>query len=505
MRTPFLRGLKRLYIRSKQEATLESTPEAPISRRDFLKAATLTAAVSSVPALAQKRKVTERVVIVGGGVAGLTCAYRLKQQGIHADIYEASDRLGGRMFSVYNTFDMNEVVELGGELVDSGHEELITLTEELGLHLTDLKAAEKGLKSEDWFFGGKRYTERDLLRMFKPIAERIDRDLENVDLDTVNYKNPGGAEPLDWVSIPDYLAPIEADQVMKDMLALAYTTEYGLDASEQSATNLLYLIGTDPKSWQIYGESDEAYHIKEGSGAVPRRLAQRTNNQIQVGRVLERVSKTSSNRYKLDFKNGPSVYADHVVFTIPFSVMRLLDIQIDLPPAKRQAIQELGYGTNSKLMAAFETPIWRTQYGFSGSTYSDLPFQTSWETTRGQNTKGAVLTRFTGGTLGVKSGEGSPLEQGALFVEQMETLYPGIQSVYTGSAVRMHWPTKPHQLGSYSCYRIGQFTSIRGAEGERLGRLYFAGEHTSLFAQGYMEGAVESGNRVAREVLKAIR
>ncbi|GGJ46232.1 flavin monoamine oxidase family protein [Deinococcus roseus] len=504
MRTPFLRELQRLYARSKQEH--QEPAENTITRRDFLKAATVTVAATAAPAaLAKTRKVSERVVIVGGGTAGLTCAYRLWQEGIHADIYEASSRLGGRMFSAYNTFGMNEVIELGGELVDSGHEELIDLTKELGLHLTDLKAAEKGLKSEDWYFGGKRYSEKDLMRMFRPIARKIDADLENVDLDVVSYKHPGGAEPLDNVSISEYLDPIETDQVMKDMLALAYTTEYGLDASEQSATNLLYLIGTDPKFWQIYGESDEAYHITEGSGAVPRKLSQKVNAQIHVGRVLTRISKTSTARYQLDFQSGPSVYADHVVFAIPFSVMRHLDIKIDLPPAKRRAIDELGYGTNSKLMAAFTTPIWKTKYGYSGSTYSDLPFQTSWDTTRGQKVQGAVLTRFTGGTIGLQSGEGTPEEQAFDFVQQIETLYPGLQQAYTGNAVRMHWPSKPFQQGSYASYLVGQFTGIRGAEGERLGRLYFAGEHTSAFAQGYMEGAVESGNRVAREVLKFIK
>ena len=509
MRTPFLQELRKLYSRVRQEETGGQNGtglDGPVSRRDFLKAATVTAAATALPAaLAKPRKVSERVVIIGAGVAGLTCAYRLMQQGIHADVYEASSRVGGRMFSAYNTFGMNEVIELGGELIDSGHENLLALIKEMGLHLTDLEAADQGLHEDDWFFGGQHYTNGDLLKMFGPIARKIDQDLENVDLDEVSYRNPGGAEPLDLVSITGYLENIETDAVIKDMLTLAYTTEYGLEASEQSATNLLYLIGTDSKTFELYGESDEKYHIREGNGALPKRLAQKVNPQIHVGRALERVSKTAAGRYQLEFRNAPTVYSDHIVFAIPFSVMRHLDIRISLPEVKRRAIDELGYGTNSKLMAAFEAPIWRTRYRFNGSTYTDLPFQTSWESTRGQHVKGAVMTRFTGGLEGERSGEGSPLDQAAAFVQQMETLYPGIQGVYTGEAVRMHWPTKPFQLGSYSCYLTGQFTGIRGAEGERVGRLYFAGEHTSPYAQGYMEGAAESGNRVAAEVLKFIK
>jgi monoamine oxidase len=148
--------------------------------------------------------------------------------------------------------------------------------------------------------------------------------------------------------------------------------------------------------------------------------------------------------------------------------------------------------------------VWRQRHGYNGNTFTDEPFQTTWETSRGQKTSGAVLTRFTGGDIGMHSADLTLHEDAKQFITQFEKLYPGVSQSFLEKAVRMHWPTRAYQWGSYACYLVGQFTGLRGAEGEAVGHLYFAGEHTSLLAQGYMEGAVESGERVAKEVLAAL-
>ncbi|WP_373290938.1 FAD-dependent oxidoreductase [Deinococcus radiotolerans] len=84
----------------------------------------------------------------------------------------------------------------------------------------------------------------------------------------------------------------------------------------------------------------------------------------------------------------------------------------------------------------------------------------------------------------------------------MEGLWPGLLAARSAEApVRAYWPGNPFVLASYACYRVGQWTTIAGAEAEASGRLHFCGEHTSLDYQGYMEGGVESAERVVGEVL----
>jgi monoamine oxidase len=99
-------------------------------------------------------------------------------------------------------------------------------------------------------------------------------------------------------------------------------------------------------------------------------------------------------------------------------------------------------------------------------------------------------------------GEGTPEEHAAHFVSSLDTIFPGTAAAHTKQAVRFHWPSSPFSLGSYACYKPGQYTTIAGAEGEAVGGLHFAGEHTSLDFQGFMNGASESGERVTREILR---
>src|SRR5205809_6558085 len=135
---------------------LERLEEAAWSRRRFLRTAvTATAGAAITPLLAQCDCACEppRVVIVGAGVAGLVCAYRLQQSGVPSRVIEASTRVGGRMFSLRNSFPDNQVAELGGELIDSEHKSLRNLAKELGLTLTDL-AYDHGSKGHVYHFDG---------------------------------------------------------------------------------------------------------------------------------------------------------------------------------------------------------------------------------------------------------------------------------------------------------------------------------------------------------------
>jgi len=115
------------------------------------------------------------------------------------------------------------------------------------------------------------------------------------------------------------------------------------------------------------------------------------------------------------------------------------------------------------------------------------------------------MTSFTGGRLGVDVGNGSAPQQGDRFARELDVLFPGVPAAYTGDAVRFHWPSARWFHGSYGCYEPGAYTSDVGSEAEPMGNLHFCGEHTSTEAQGYLEGAVAFGERVAREIRQGVR
>jgi monoamine oxidase len=259
--------------------------------------------------------------------------------------------------------------------------------------------------------------------------------------------------------------------------------------------------------FEIFGESDERYKVRGGNQQITDRLAQMMASQIHREHRLVAI-REGTRGYRLTFERAGGgqveVQADFVLLTLPFTLLREVDIQVALPPVKRRAIDELGYGTNAKLILGFARRFWRDQ-GWNGDFFTDEPFQSGWDSSRLQVGSAGSLTLFLGGTPGVQVGQGTPHSQAAAFLPGVERLFPGATTHYTGNAVRFHWPSYPYAKGSYSCWKVGQYTSIAGAEFEPVGRLFFAGEHTSIDYQGYMNGGAETGRRAARLIRQQIR
>jgi monoamine oxidase len=306
------------------------------------------------------------------------------------------------------------------------------------------------------------------------------------------------------MTMAEWLTGAGASGWFYELLDVGYTTEYGLDIAEQSPWNLLMLIDTNPDPFRIFGDSDERFHLRGGNDLLPTRLAEKLAGKIETEHKLVALGQGADGRYRLTFDRAGGgsreVSAARVVLTLPFTMLREVAIDVELPPVKQKAIAELGYGTNAKLMVGFSERLWRTQGGSNGSVLSDLPFQLTWESTRLQPGKAGILVFYSGGKSGVEVGQGTPEQQSERLTRELERVFPGVAALRIGEA-RFHWPTFPWMKGSYACYRPGQWTSICGAEGERVGNLHFAGEHTSLDFQGYMEGGAESGARAAHEIL----
>lgn len=476
------------------------------SRRAFLRTSALAmagaVAACAKPLLPQDSDA--EVVVVGAGIAGLTAAYRLHQANVGVRVYEAQNRIGGRMFSLRNHFPDNQVVELGAELIDTDHTHMRALCSELGLTLDDFEQHQPELARSVWYFEGRRYSDREVVRAFTPIAAAIRRDLATIGDGDITYRTPQGAEALDRESLSAWFDRHGVSGWIRRLLEVAYTAEMGLEPEQQSALNLLTLISDDPDPFRIFGDSDERFHVRGGNDLVIQELGKRLEGRIETGSVLEALGRSADGRYRLSLRSGAGsreVLASHVVLTLPVTMLRQVRFDLELPEIKRRAIAALAYGTNAKLMIGFARRVWRDT-GSDGSTFSDLPYQTTWETSRAQPGTAGILTNFVGGRHGVEIGQGTPADQAARAVAGLDRVYPGLAAQRAGmTEVRFHWPSNPWVLGSYYCPRPGDWTGFGGAIAEPVGRLHFAGEHCSVDYQGFMEGGCETGEATAAALL----
>jgi monoamine oxidase len=478
------------------------------TRREWLLASGAALGSACVPGATRRPQTTRddssRIAVIGAGLAGLVCAYRLAQRGVRTTVFEASTRIGGRTYTARGALAQNQLAELGGEFIDSEHTTMRGLAAELELTLDDLTNEPTGTATELRFLGGRFVSDAEIVAAFRPLAERMQLDLAAADKDKEAFAR------LDALSIEAYLNGVpELEPTLRTLITLAYVGEYGRDASEQSAFNLLWLIDSKtPDPFRAFGDSDERFHVREGNDAIATRLARRLEGSVELERKLVRIRELANGSLALtlerDGKALEKVF-DKVVLALPWTLLRDVDLDVELSTEKRQMIQRLGYGTNAKIIAQFDKRVWRTEHASNGSCLSDALAGEVWEASRGQPGDAGVLTVFLGGHAGASAGADSPEVRVRKLLPVLEQIFPGTAVSYRGdSALRMHWPSAEYFRGSYSCYLPGQ-AAWSGREGQAQRNLHFCGEHTSEDFQGYMEGAAESGERVARELLERLR
>jgi monoamine oxidase len=451
-----------------------------------------------------------RIVIVGAGMGGLNTAYKLQKAGLTAKIFEGANRTGGRMFTARDLLADGLTTELGGEFIDSSHEEMLALMTEFGLEKLDTQGPEAAsLKGETYFINGRHYTHEQAAAAFAPLAKKIFEDYDALG-DVVDYQTEGGGTAIDRMSIAEYLDKIGARGWMRELIETAYVTEYGFETADQSALNFVFLIGTgdleDAEAFSLLGESDERYKVRGGNQRIVDELAKRVAPQIQQLHRLEAI-RSRGDGFTLSFRNeGRSVeeQADVVVLAIPFTLLREVKIDVELPPLKRKAINELAYGSNAKVLVGFKSRPWEKR-GYSGATYSDESFQLAWANSFMQPGTAGGLTLYSGGKLADEAGKGTAQAVATRLLPGIERAYPGtLRERNDKPPSRFHWPTHPWTKGSYAGYKPGQWTTIAGSEGLPVGNLFFAGEHCSYDFQGYMNGAAQSGADTAKAIMAKV-
>lgn len=495
-----------------------------ISRRQFLLGVGAVGATlaldTMIPRPTDAAKPTSSALsvgIVGAGLAGLACADTLKTRGIRASIYEAATRAGGRCWSLRGFFP-GQVAERGGELIDNLHKTMLGYAKRFRLSVEDVN---KEPGEIFYHFFGQRYSEAAVVAEFRDFVSVMRIDLNRLSREVTADSHTEDDVALDRTNLLEYLeghngAGVPAGPLAKAAIIAAYEAEYGLAAEEQSCLTFLLFIHADRRSkFTPFGIfSDERYHLVDGNDRIIEGLTRELPGQVIYEARLVRVRRLSDGRIELTFQQGSrmvSVTHDAAVLAIPFTTLRevTLDPNLSLPPAQRDAIQGLGYGTNAKMMIGFSSRPWYT-LGGNGTSYSDLPnHQTTWETnpTMGSDRRG-ILTDYSSGARGAGLNPAAVLIEAQRFLQDLNRVYPGAIGAATLAqgqylAHLEHWPSNPLAKGSYTCYRPGQFTTMAGLEGVPAGNLFFAGEHANSFYdwQGFMEGAALSGIAAAQDIL----
>ena len=473
------------------------------SRRKFLKNASVVSVASFMAYDFSSCVSTKdiKIAIIGGGIAGLTAAHNLNKAGFKPTIYEAAKRTGGRMMSVTGMLADGITTELGGEFIDSSHQDMLDLCKEFDLKLLDMQAPDelkRNLVQHDFYFDNQRITEKSLIEAIKPYLPTIKKDADLIA--TKNFKNPA-LTALDKLSLDEYLQKIGISGWLYELIRISYTAEMGLESDIQNCLAFISLLDSNYENgFDVYGESDERYKVMGGNQRVVDALAKTLENQIEREYQLESLTEKGM-EYRLNFQNGKEIYADFVIMTIPFSVLREVKMNVDMSPQKAKCIKELSYGTNSKMFLGMNKRIWREQ-GFSGYVLSNL-MHNGWDSSQMQhdNTGVGGYSVFFGGQMG-KDLNDSQIEN---YLNKLNVIYPTMKDQFNGKKGTFNWGNSPLAKGSYACKTVGQQTAFGDVESEPINSILFAGEHCSKDFQGYMNGGAEAGRKAAEELIRRVR
>lgn len=508
----------------------------PYNRRTFLSLSAQAFAGASIslslPAAITSCRTNEKsakpnildLAILGAGIAGLNCANHLLSSSFNFKIFEASHRIGGRILTHYNdSLGIGIFPEFGGDFIDTSHTDMLALAKEFNLELLDLVEEQqtKKLEKDIYFFDNRKISEKEIIKEFKKISPKIAKDRESLG---ENYDTKEAIE-LDNTPLSSYINSLNCKPWLKELFVAAFIAEYGLDCEEQSTLNFLDLIDTNTaEGFKVFGESDERFRIKGGNSKIIEGLIKKIGeDKILLGHEVQEISENEDGTYTLLFKNGNRTDTRAIVCTIPFTILKKLKLNLkNITPEKRKCIDELGYGTNTKLVLGYEGSPWSNEKNGAMGYLFHKDIVNGWDSSYNKtenNTKGAYVGYF-GGAYSVNLDKQSfknkmappthvwktalPIETVDKIVTELDKVFKGSKDKFLGKHVFVNWIDFPFSKGSYSCYKVGQWSSISGKEIEPVGNFFFAGEHCSTEFQGFMNGAAETGKRVAEMVKEKV-
>lgn len=431
------------------------------------------------------------VLVAGAGLAGLTAARDLLALGATVTVIDARDRVGGRVSTIRNGFTSSQHAEAGADMIDEAHVELRQLVESLGLKLVQI------LK-QGWAYarpdgqGGVHAVARDAEHGWAHLAEALAPLGARYRLAERRWDSPI-VQAIARQSVQQWLEATHADAELRQT-ADALRGFFLADPDELSLMALVDQFAGDDSP-----AAERTYRVVGGNDQIAAALAAPLGDRLRLGTELVALSQRGRRvRASLKHKRQTQqLTCDYVVCTLPASVLRRIPITPSLPAQQHTAIATLKYGRATKTLLQFSSRFWRVP-GRPSAYGSPLPFGAVWDANEEQRGKPAILSLLAGGSASDATIEMVDRDGPAALARQLGWL--GAQRAQVVGAHHVSWEADPLARGGYAFFDPAFSAELRHWLPQPCGRLVFAGEHTSLRWQGYMNGAVESGRRAAADV-----
>ena len=448
------------------------------TRRQFLQgAAALALGAPALLGAACRERPASACVIVGAGLAGLAAAYRLNREGWNVTVLEARDRIGGRVFSYRLPENPSLHCELGGEWIGVSHERMLALCREFGLELQDHTFAASLLRNgvvtrpDQWAFSPSA---QEAYERFRDEYERYQlRDRVRLDR-------------YDWWSWLRKIGFSEDDLRLRDLMD---STDFGESIRHVSA----YVAASGYFESAPSNEMD--YKIVGGNTRLPEALAARLPaGSIRLGAPVTAIRERGGRVTVMTGTN--EFHADACICTVPAPALSAIRFDPPLSAPQRSAAEELQYARIVKSSVLFRQRFWDTA---DFSLVTDRTSHYYFHSTKNQPGTEGILCAYAVGEKADVLAAQDDRRRMEIISEDLRPLSPGAPELSRGIA-SYAWQRDPYTHGAYAVYRRGQWFSVRPALQRPHGKVLFAGEHLAEW-QGYMEGAVVSGEAAAEALL----
>ncbi len=467
-----------------------------LTRRGFVGVAAGAGAAVAVGGLAWWRPwdASERVdvVVVGAGLAGLTAAYELREAGRDVVVVEARDRVGGRVRTLREPLSGGQHAELGGEFIDGVHSTIRGYVRRFELGLEDLTMGGGRLSNGVYRNGNLQALgaaldprERREMDRFWTAVAKLGSGLD--------YRNPvPAAGAIDRRSVADLLDAERIDGIARLVLDSYVRDEYGVSPGEASLLNLVAL----EKVYENVPEGQiEIYRVDGGNDRLTGAFAERLGDAVRLRSPVSSIEQRSDG-VSVE-AGGDSIEADYVIVAAPLPALRAISFDPPFDEPLRSAVEDLQYGRVTKTLLQYPSRFWRA-LGYNGDVIADVPEVRTWEATERQPEPEGILIDYLAAERNDLVAPMSHEERARLTAAGIAKVFPDSPDPgATGSAA---WQLEPYSGGCWGSPAPGQVTGYWRALRRAQDRLHLAGEHTDTVFSTYMEGAVRSGRRAAREV-----